>query len=88
MDTKIHFTLGFKIDEVYFGFHDGVLYQLPYMQDGRYYGLRRLRKKKLQSGWEYYHVRRKKIGVERLRAMLQSVKWDITKPVELNKVEP
>lgn len=83
MDTKLHIDLGFKIDGIFFGWNDGILYQLPYMQDGRYYGLRRLRKKKIKSGWEYYHVRRKKIGIEKLRAMLQSVSWDITKPVEI-----
>jgi hypothetical protein len=87
MDTKLHIALGFKIDDIYFGWENGVLYQLPYMQEGRYYGLRRLRKKKLANGWEYYHVRRKKIGVEKLRAMLQAVSWDISKPVELTPAQ-
>jgi len=86
MNTKLHISLGFKIDDVYFGFHEGVLYQLPYINSGKYFGLRKLRKKKLKkNGWEYYHVRRKKIGIEKLRAMLQPVKWDISKPVELTQ---
>ena len=83
MDTKIHITLGFKLDGIFFGWHEGILYQLPYMNNGRYIGLRSLRKKKIKSGWEYYHVRRKKLGIEKLRAMLQPVTWEITKPTEL-----
>ena len=75
--------MGFKIDGIYFGWHDGKLYQLPYEQDGRYYGLRQLRKKFIKNGWEYYHVRRKKVGIEKLRAMLQPVNWKITKPANL-----
>ena len=85
MDTKIHITLGFKLDDIFFGWHEGVLYQLPYMKDGRYFGLRKLRQKKIKNGWVYYHVRRKKVGLEKLRAMLQSVTWEVTKPTELTK---
>ncbi len=87
MDTKIHITLGFKLDDIYFGWHDGVLYQLPYYsKDNKYFGLRKLKEKKLKkNGWVYYHIRRKKVGIEKLRAMLQSVTWEVTKPFELNK---
>ena len=60
-----------------------MLYQLPYEFDGRYFSLRKLRKKVSKSGWEYYHVRRKKVGIEKLRAMLQSVEWDVKSPFEL-----
>jgi hypothetical protein len=84
MDTKIHIGFGFKIDSVFFGWKDGVLYQLPYEHNGRYFGLRKLRRKISKSGWEYYHLRRKKVGVEKLRAMLQSVDWEVTNPHELN----
>jgi hypothetical protein len=80
MDTKIHFELGFKMDGIFFGWHDRKLYQLPYVKDGRYYGLRVLREKKLKNGWVYFHVRRKKVGMEKLRAMLQTVTWETTKP--------
>ena len=60
MNTKLHISLGFKIDDVYFGFHEGVLYQLPYINSGKYFGLRKLRKKKLKkNGWEYYVTDRK-----------------------------
>jgi hypothetical protein len=83
MDTKLHITLGFKLDGIFYGWHEGKLYQLPYMKDGRYYGLRTLREKKTQNGWVYYHVRRKKVGIEKLRAMLQSVSWEATKPTSL-----
>ncbi len=83
MDTKIHFEIGFKLEDVFFGWTNGELYQLPYEQEGRYYGLRKLRKKTLTNGWQYYHVRRKKIGIEKLRAMLQPVSWEINKPVTL-----
>ena len=84
MDTKLHITLGFKIDNNYFGWHEGVLYQLPYMYQGRYYGLRVMKQKKLKaSGWIYYHLRRKKYGMERIKAMLQQVDWEINKPTQL-----
>ena len=84
MDTKIHITLGFKVDDTFFGWYEGELYQLPYMANGRYYGLRKVRKKTLKkSGWVYYHIRRKKFGLERIKAMLQKVDWEVNKPVEL-----
>jgi hypothetical protein len=83
MDTKIHFTLGFKIDNVFFGWSDGLLYQLPYTHEGRYYGLRALRKKINKNGWEYYHVRRKKYSMPKLRAMLQAVDWKVDKPANI-----
>ena len=83
MDTKIHFQLGFKIDEIYFGWFEGDLYQLPYNQQDRYYGLRKLRAKESKNGWTYYHVRRKKFGMEKIKAMLQSVSWEINKPAEI-----
>lgn len=83
MDTTIHITMGFKIDNVFFGWKDGVLYQLPYEHCGRYFALRKLRKKVSKSGWEYYHLRRKKVGIEKLRAMLQGVEWEVRSPYEL-----
>jgi hypothetical protein len=85
MDTKIHITLGFKIDDIYFGWHENKLYQLPYMKSGRYFGLRCLRLKNTKNGWKYYHIRRKKVGIEKLMAMAQSVKWEINKPQEIIK---
>jgi hypothetical protein len=75
--------MGFKIDNVFFGWKDGVLYQLPYEYGGRYFALRKLRKKVSKSGWEYYHLRRKKVGIEKLRAMLQGVEWEVRNPYEL-----
>ena len=84
MDNKINIKLGFKVNGIFFGFHDGELYQLPYMLNGRYYGLRKLKKKVLKkSNWEYYHVRRIKFGMERIKAMLQNVDWEVNKPVDL-----
>ena len=53
MDTKIHITLGFKLDGIFFGWHEGILYQLPYMNNGRYIGLRSLRKKKINYGKDF-----------------------------------
>ena len=87
MDTKLHIILGFKLDDVFFGWHDGVLYQLPYYsKDGKYFGLRVLREKRLKkNGWVYYHIRRKKVGIEKLRAILQSVEWEVSKPMQLLK---
>jgi hypothetical protein len=87
MNTKIHIKLGFKLDDIFFGWHEGVLYQLPYYSiDGKYVGLRTVKQKKLKkNGWVYYHIRRKKVGIEKLRAMLQSVTWEVSKPIQLNK---
>ena len=83
IDTIIPIRLGFLIDGIHFGWHDGKLYQLPYNQSGRYYGLRLLRQKKAKNGWVYYHVRRKKLGLEKLKAMLKPVNWNVSKPVSL-----
>jgi len=83
METNLHITLGFKIDENYYGWLDGILYQLPYMNNGRYFGLRKLRQKKLKGGWIYYHIKRRKVGMERIKAMLQVVDWNINKPIEI-----
>lgn len=85
MDTKIHITLGFRVGDIFFGWVDGNLYQLPYTYNGRYFGLRKLKPKKTKDGWVYYHVRRKKVGMEKLKAMLESVKWEVDKPIDLNK---
>ena len=87
MDTKIHITLGFKLDDIFFGWHEGVLYQLPYYsKDGRYFGLRKVKEKKLKkNGWVYFHIRRKKVGIEKLRAILQVVDWQVSRPMELLK---
>jgi hypothetical protein len=84
MDTKLHIKLGFKIDGIFFGWHNTDLYQLPYNQNGRYYGLRILKAKKTKNGWVYYHVRRVKFGLEKIRAMLQDVDWQVTLPKNLN----
>jgi hypothetical protein len=83
MNTNLHITLGFKIDNNYFGWHEGILYQLPYMNGGRYYGLRVMKQKKLKSGWIYYHLKRRKYGMEKIKAMLQVVDWNINKPIEI-----
>jgi hypothetical protein len=83
MDTKIHIKLGFKIEDTFFGWHDGKLYQLPYNRQGRYFGLRTLKEKSTKGGWKYYRVRRKKLGIEKLRAMLQQVTWEINRPQTL-----
>ena len=83
MDTRIHIKLGFKQDGVFFGWHEGKLYQLPYMKEGRYYPLREIKAKKVKTGWKYWHIRRKKVGVEKLRAMLQNVIWEVPIPEKL-----
>jgi hypothetical protein len=83
MDTKIHIKIGFKIDDIFFGWDEGKLYQLPYTKDGRYYGLRVLKPKNTKKGWLYYHVRRRKFGIEKIRAMCQSVNWELNKPMDL-----
>jgi hypothetical protein len=57
---------------------------LPYTYNGRYYGLREIKRKALKNGWVYYRIKRNKVGVEKLRAMLEAVEWDVTKPQELN----
>jgi hypothetical protein len=84
MDTKLHIKLGFKIDGIFFGWHEGKLYQLPYNQGGRYYGLRELKTKKTKNGWVYYHVRRVKFGIEKIRAILQDVDWQVNQPKNLS----
>ena len=83
MDTKIHILLGFKIDDTFFGFHEGVLYQLPYMKSGRYYGLRVMKEKTTKAGWRYYHLKRKKCGIEKIRALCQNVNWELEKPKDI-----
>jgi hypothetical protein len=84
MNTKIHIQYGFKLDGVFFGYNEGILYQLPYNQDGRYYGLRIIRRKKMKSnGWEYYRIRRKKYGLHKLSAMLEPVTWQVNVPIKL-----
>ena len=84
MDTNIKVNLGFVIDGVYFGYINGKLYQLPYNKSGRYYGLRETKLKDTKGGiWKYYRIRRKKVGVAKLAAMLKSVNWDVAMPVEL-----
>ena len=87
MDTQIHFKLGFKLDEIFFGWHEGQLYQLPYTANGRFYALRLLRSKKTKQGWVYYHVRRKKVGLEKLKAMLKTVEWKINKPANISIIK-
>lgn len=84
MDTTIHITLGFKIDDVFFGWHNGTLYQLPYKNGYRYFGLRVMKQKTMkENGWVYYHLRRKKVGMEKLKAMLQKVDWEVPLPAPL-----
>jgi hypothetical protein len=80
----ISIKFGFKIGDTFFGWCDGKLYQLPYTYNGRYYGLREIKRKALKNGWVYYRIKRVKVGVEKLRAMLEAVEWDVTKPQELN----
>jgi hypothetical protein len=82
MDT-IQIKLGFKIDEVFFGWHDGKLYQLPYNISGRYYGLRIMKPKLTKAGWLYYRLRRKKVGIEKIRAMLEPVTWEVKIPMSI-----
>jgi hypothetical protein len=83
MDTKLHIKYGFRMDNAFFGWHEGVLYQLPYQNDARYFGLRKVRLKVNDNGWEYYHIRRKKVGIPKLRAMLQKVDWEVEVPIEI-----
>jgi len=84
MNTTIHITLGFKIDDVFFGWHNGVLYQLPYKNNNKYFGLRVMKQKQLKdTNWVYYHLRRKKVGIEKLKAMLQKVDWEVPLPANL-----
>jgi hypothetical protein len=83
MNAILHIKLGFKIDDVCFGWHDGVLYQLPYTNSGRFFGLRVLRNKVSKKGWTYYHIRRKKYGLEKIKAILQEVDWEVRKPIEI-----
>jgi hypothetical protein len=83
MDTIIHITLGFKIDGVFFGYHNGELYQLPYMNNGRYFGLRIIKKKIGKDGWDYYRIRRKKFGMNKIGALLENVDWQVKKPTKL-----
>jgi hypothetical protein len=83
MDTKIHIELGFKIDGIYFGWHDQVLYQLPHINNGRYFGLRAIKPKTTKGGWVYYRIRRKKVGLSKLGALMQNVSWDLDKPIKL-----
>ena len=84
MNTTIHITLGFKINDVFFGWHNGTLYQLPYTKGYRYFGLRVMKQKTMKdNGWVYYHLRRKKVGLEKLKAMLQEVNWEVPLPATL-----
>jgi hypothetical protein len=84
MNTKLHIKYGFKLDGVYFGYHEGILYQLPYNHEGRYYGLRLIRRKTLKtSGWAYYRIRRLKYGIHKLSAMLEPVNWEVSVPVKI-----
>lgn len=83
MDTKLHFQLGFKYEGVFFAWHEGKLYQLPYNNNGRYYPLREMKPKAQKNGWVYYRVRRIKFGLEKIRAMLQNVDWQVNKPKNL-----
>lgn len=82
MHTLLHIKYGFKVDNVFFGYHNGEIYQLPYTFSGRYFGLRKLRQKYMKDGWSYYHIRRKKYGKEKIMAMLQEVDWEVKKPLE------
>ena len=84
METMLHIKYGFKMNDIYFGWHEGTLYQLPYQhKDGRYFGLRKVKLKVNDNGWDYYHIRRKKVGIAKLRAMLQKVDWDVEVPLEI-----
>jgi hypothetical protein len=82
MDT-LKIVLGFKMDGVFFGYLDGVIYQLPYEYNGRFFGLREVRKKQTKKGWTYYRLRRKKVGLEKIKALVQKVDWEVVKPMDL-----
>jgi hypothetical protein len=71
------------MDGIFFGFNDGVLYQLPYMKDGRYFGLRTIKQKFTKEGWAYYRIRRKKVGLSKLGAIMENVSWEVNKPMKL-----
>jgi len=83
MSTILHIKHGFKIENVFFGWINGELYQLPYEFNNRYFGLRKIREKKLKNGWEYFHIRRIKYGKQKVSAMLQEVDWEVQKPLEI-----
>ena len=83
MDTTLHIKIGFATNNIFFGWHDSKLYQLPYTANGRYYGLRLIKPKHTKGGWVYYRVRRKKVGMQKLMALCRSVNWNIDKPSEL-----
>lgn len=88
MDTKQVkkkiFVFGFVIGDVHFGYSDGKIYQLPYInQYGRYYGLRVINSKKTKNGWVYYRIRRQKIGIVKLTALLKSVNWSVEMPANV-----
>ena len=85
MDTnKIVFKLGFKLDGIFFAYHEGLVYQLPYMHKGRYFGLRSTKPKTFKNNtWVYYRIRRKKFGLSKLKAMLQEVNWEVNLPANI-----
>ena len=83
METNINIKFGFIVDGIYFGWNEGILYQLPYNNNGRYYPLRVLKRRDNVKGWTYYTIRRKKVGIEKIRAMLQSVNWNVTMPINI-----
>lgn len=83
MSTYLHIKHGFKIDNVFFGWHEGDLYQLPYEYNNRYFALRKIKLKTLKNGWQFYRIRRKAYGMPKVRAMLQDVDWQVPKPIEI-----
>ena len=83
MSTQLHITLGFKLDNIFYGFNNGIIYQLPYINQGRYFGLRTIKPKITKQGWVYYRIRRKKMGKNKLGAIMESVDWQVDKPIKL-----
>jgi hypothetical protein len=83
MSTILHIKHGFKLENVFFGWLDGELYQLPYEYNNRYFGLRKIKLKRLKNGWEFYRIRRKAYGIAKVRAMLQEVHWEVSKPLDI-----
>lgn len=80
MENKLVFRKGFIVEGVRFGWSNKQLYQLPYHVDGRSYGLRIVRMKMMKStpqDWAYYHIRRQKIGFDRVLEMTEPIDWEV-----------
>jgi len=80
----INFKLGFVIEGIYYGWDNGILYQLPYTLRGRYIAIRKIDLKETKGGWSFYRIRRKKVGTPKIKAMLKKVNWDVEPLKDLN----